>query len=375
MFIDQTLNKLKPVFKAWRCVFFFLSCALFGTEVGANADEDIPLINKNSSGYLTFFYDNDLFNGTDQDYTNGARLSYITQGSPSVDIGFIQNSLKLLSGGEDSSELMKNVWGLNNLSEVEYNYGFALTQLMFTPETRDTPEPGPGERPYVGWLGLGFSIHARDTKTLNSVEISIGTVGPHAFAEESQDVIHDIRNLDKFNGWDSQMPNEPTLNLVLNQKRRWKLLEDAQLPMDLEIDGFHEAGISLGNFLTDIHVGGLIRIGWNLPVEFSDTRLTPTAHTQRLFSNGDSNEDRWSYYAIFGARGSAILHDITLDGPVFRDYDTGINKEPLVGEAYVGFGVRRGNWEFSYVHTYRSKQFQSQGDPQGFGSMAIRKRF
>ncbi|MGB2266522.1 MAG: lipid A deacylase LpxR family protein, partial [Akkermansiaceae bacterium] len=244
-----------------------------------------------------------------------------------------------------------------------------------TPETRETPEPAPGERPYVGWLGLGFSIHARDTQTLNSVEISIGTVGPHAFAEESQDAIHDIRNLDKFNGWDSQMPNEPTLNIVLNQKRRWNLLEDAQLPWDLEIDGFHEAGVSLGNFLTDIHVGGLVRIGWNLPVEFSDTRLTPTAHTQRLFSNGDSNEDRWSYYAIFGARGSAILHDITLDGPVFRDYETGINKEPLVGEAYLGFGVRRGNWEFSYVHTYRSKQFQSQDDPQGFGSMAIRKRF
>ena len=27
--------------------------------------------------------------------------------------------------------------------------------------------------------------------------------------------------------------------------------------MNLEIDGFHEAGVSLGNFLTDIHVGGL----------------------------------------------------------------------------------------------------------------------
>ena len=59
--------------------------------------------------------------------------------------------------------------------------------------------------------------------------------------------------------------------------------------MNLEIDGFHETGVSLGNFLTDIHVGGLIRIGWNLPAEFSDARLTQTAHTQRLFSNGESS--------------------------------------------------------------------------------------
>jgi lipid A 3-O-deacylase len=210
---------------------------------------------------------------------------------------------------------------------------------------------------------------------LNSVEISLGTVGPHAFAEDTQDYIHDIRNLDKFQGWDSQMPNEPTLNVIFNQKRRWHLLEDADLPMDLEIDGFHEAGISLGNFLTDIHIGGLIRIGWNLPVEFSDPRLTQTAHTQRLFTNGDGNDERWSVYAILGARGSAVFHDITIDGPVFRSYDTNIKREPLVGEAYIGFGIRRGNWEFGYVHTYRGKQYESQEDPQGFGSVAIRKRF
>ena len=325
--------------------------------------------------YLTFYYENDLFNGEDANYTSGGRLSYITPGQPAVDIAFIQHTLDFLSGGEDSSELMKKIWGLGDRSKVRYSYGFALTQQMFTPENKFSAEPDPGDRPYVGWLGLGFSVHARDHRTLNSVEISLGTVGPHAFAEDTQDYIHDIRDLDKFQGWDSQMPNEPTLNIVFNQKRRWHLLEDANLPMNLEIDGFHETGVSLGNFLTDIHVGGLIRIGWNLPVEFSDARLTQTAHTQRLFSNGESGGERWSGYAILGARGSAVFHDITIDGPVFRSYDTNIKREPLIGEAYIGFGVRRGNWEFGYVHTYRSKQFESQGDPQGFGSVAIRKQF
>ena len=46
----------------------------------------------------------------------------------------------------------------------------------------------------VGW-DCGFSVHARDHRTLNSVEISLGTVGPHAFAEDTQDYIHDIRDL------------------------------------------------------------------------------------------------------------------------------------------------------------------------------------
>ena len=142
--------------------------------------------------YLTFYYENDLFNGEDANYTSGGRLSYITPGQPAVDIAFIQHTLDFLSGGEDSSELMKSIWGLNHLSEVEYSYGFALTQLMYTPVEFETPTPPPGERPYVGWLGVSFSIHARDRRTLNSVEISIGTVGPDAFAEDTQDYIHDI---------------------------------------------------------------------------------------------------------------------------------------------------------------------------------------
>ena len=257
--------------------------------------------------YLTFYYENDLFNGEDANYTSGGRLSYITPGQPAVDIAFIQHTLDFLSGGEDSSELMKSIWGW--VTDPRFVIVMALPLLNKCSHLRISSRPSrtPGERPYVGWLGLGFSVHARDHRTLNSVEISLGTVGPHAFAEDTQDYIHDIRDLDKFQGWDSQMPNEPTLNIVFNQKRRWHLLEDASLPMNLEIDGFHETGVSLGNFLTDIHVGGLIRIGWNLPVEFSDARLTQTAHTQRLFSNGESGGERWSVLCYLRCTGECGL--------------------------------------------------------------------
>ena len=43
--------------------------------------------------YLTFYYENDLFNGEDANYTSGGRLSYITPGQPAVDIIFIQHTL------------------------------------------------------------------------------------------------------------------------------------------------------------------------------------------------------------------------------------------------------------------------------------------
>ena len=147
------------------------------------------------------------------------------------------------------------------------------------------------------------------------------------------------------------------------------------IPFDLELDGFLETGYSLGNFLTEGHVGCLLRLGWNLPVEFSDARLTPTAHTQKLYTDESDGGIKWSFYVIGGARVTGVVHDITLDGPLFRDFDTGVKREPWVGEVYAGFGVRCVGWEFNYVHTYRSKQFRSQKDNQSFGSIAIRKQF
>ncbi|MFK7909486.1 MAG: lipid A deacylase LpxR family protein [Akkermansiaceae bacterium] len=327
------------------------------------------------SSYLTFFLDNDLFAGTDENYTNGARISYITEGMPLFDFPWLDKYLHKFSGDGDGKSPAQRIWGFEDPSLVEYSYGFAITQLMFTPGDLDALTAPPGERPYAGWSSIGFSLHARDERAVNTVELSIGVVGPHSQAQETQDFIHDLRGFDKFQGWDSQIPNEVTLNLHFQQKRRWTDLNKLRLPFDLEIDGFFETGYSLGNYLTEAHIGALFRLGWNIPVEFSDARLTPTAHTQRLFTGDNSNAHKWSCYVMGGARATGVLHDITIDGPVFRDFDTGIESEPLVGEIYAGFGVRYDDWEFNYVHTYRTKEFKSQRDDQSFGSIAIRKRF
>ena len=118
----------------------------------------------------------------------------------------------------------------------------------------------------------------------------------------------------------------------MEKRRRWTALSDVKLPLALEIDGFYETGYALGNYLTGAHVGFMLRVGWNLPVEFSDPRLTTIAHTQKLYSDDSMNENVWSLYALAGTRVGGILHDVTLDGPVFRNFDTGVEREPWVGE-------------------------------------------
>ena len=319
-------------------------------------------------GSLTFHLDNDLFANTDQNYTNGARLSYITGDRTPAKFTDLEAWLNSVQ-----TRAPDFITGLKAPEDPVYNFGFSITQLMFTPVDFEAFAAPRGEHPYVGWLAVGFSLHAKDGNAINSIELSIGTTGENAFAETTQDFIHDLRGIEKFNGWDSQVPNEPTLNLFFTQKRR--LFDDEPANGFFDIDGFGEWEVALGNFKTAADLGFVTRIGFNLPIDFSDPRIGPTAYSHDIFYTQKTDTENWSFFGLFGARASAILHDISLDGPVFRSFDMGIEKKDFVSEAYLGAAFRWQDWELSYVHTFRSKEFEEQPNGFQFGSLAIRMKY
>jgi len=325
-------------------------------------------------GTISFYFDNDIFSGTDRDYTNGWRLAWISGERQNLrDIAPIQRYLDYLSGSNNSTGILKNLWGFDDVSNLKYQYGMAVTQHMFTPESED-PIPPVGERPYAGWLGLGFSLHVSNEERIHSVEFTVGTIGPDSFAEETQNSVHDFRDIERFEGWDTQIPNEFTFNIDLNTKRRFTYLEPYDLPMlPLSFNGFTEVGSSLGTYRTDVRFGWHMQIGYNVPVDFSDPRLSPTANA--ISWNDDTIPTNFSAYLILGAKVTAVFHDATLDGPSFRDFDTGIESEKFVGEYFYGFGIHYKDVEFSYVQTIRSKEYTTQSNHQEFGSLAFRIRY
>lgn len=342
-------------------------CLLLGAACAAAADET------RDGGNLTFYLDNDLFAGSDDGYTNGARVSWISGNRPVEELRGVHRYLRYMVGDDQSLTPFQWLSGFEDASRISHNYGFSLTQQMYTPDDPLPYAPVAGERPYAGVLLLGFSLHAMDENVLNSVAISTGVVGPHAYAEETQDFIHSVLGERKFNGWDNQVPDEFLLNIHLEQKRRLAFL--AYERGSFGMDGFTETAIDLGNYLTAASAGAVVRVGCNLPIEFSDPRLSPDAYSHKLFRSDRVVSSPWSLYAMFGASGSAIAHDVTLDGPWFRSYSSGVDREPFVGEVFAGFGVRYESWEFSYVHTFRSKAYESQDETTSFGSLAIRKSF
>lgn len=352
---------------AW---LLFMAGVMFVNVAAANGavSNGLSFLPDAGRANLTLYLDNDLFANTDEDYTNGLRLSWVSESRDPRDFGWMQQLLRRMNGDADSRRLFRKLSGFAD-DELEYNYGFSLTQLMFTPEDLEAPAAPPGQRPYAGWLGVDFSLLTKDHHALNAVSLAIGTTGPNSLAKESQDLVHDIRGLRKFEGWDSQVPGELTVNAYLLQRRRLGTYHAGRQAFG--IDGFTEWRLAAGNFLTAANAGALVRFGWHLPLEFSDARLAVTAYSHRPFKLQGRERSAWSLYGIAGINAAAVAHNITLDGPVFRDFDTGTASKPLVGELYAGFGLRLRRWSVSYVHTFRSKEFTDQDDAQAFGSLTF----
>lgn len=348
---------------------FFLSFPCWGQEKNYR-DNPMPDF---GPGYLTFYLDNDLFANTDRDYTNGTRISWISGNRNLNQVGSFQRALQPFAGDRDSLGFFKSITGFKDLDAVQYNYGVSLTQLMFTPEDFQSVTQPVGQRRYAGWSALGFSLHTKDDQILNSIEFLVGITGKYSFAEDAQNFIHESRGIDEFDGWDNQIPTEVTADLAFIQKRRLDFLESGGA---FSVDGIGEWGARLGTFRTNALLGGMIRMGFYLPADFSDPRLSETAYAHKYFADDVGGNHSWSVYALGGFRGTWVMRDASLDGPLFRDFSTGNRKESLVGEVYAGIGIQIKGVELSYAHTWRSSEYKEEQDGgSSFGTVSVRLEF
>tara|TARA_A100001037_G_scaffold306091_1_gene349159 strand:- start:10525 stop:11610 length:1086 start_codon:yes stop_codon:yes gene_type:complete len=338
-------------------------------SAATHAEDALSFLPDSGDANLTFYLDNDLFANEDGNYSNGVRLSWISGRRDPEEFGWLQRQLHGLTGDEQSRKLLRRLSGFDDPDQLEYSYGFSLTQLMFTPEDLLALRAPDGERPYAAWLGVDISLHVKDDRALNSISLAIGTTGKYAFGKEVQDLVHDILGYDKFQGWDSQIAGEATLNLYSTQRRRLTVI--APNEDTFAVDGFYEWRLALGNYFTGASVGGLVRFGWNLPLSFSDARLSAVAYSHQPFTAAREDVSGLSWYGIAGFLVTGVVHDITLDGPVFSRYDSEVTSRAVVAEVYAGFGVSIGRWNLSYVHTFRTKEFKGQHDAPVFGSATI----
>ncbi|MEH6579407.1 MAG: lipid A deacylase LpxR family protein [Amphritea sp.] len=325
-------------------------------------------------GTLSFYLENDLFAETDQQYTNGVRVSWV---SPDISDylndeqlpgwvrrynRFVTAPLGLFEEGQPPAE-----------SEISRNLVITVGQQMYTPEDIDRVTVDPDDRPYAGWLYLGAGYHLKARQKMDSAIINIGMIGPASQAQEAQDFIHDLRGLETFKGWDNQLSNELGLQLVYERKYRQPVQNIAG---GLQYDIIYHGGASLGNVATYLNGGAEFRIGWHLPDDFGTSALRPGGDNsapgkkdRRTSGSGYSLDENLGLHGFISLDGRWVLRDIFLDGNTFTDSHS-VDKKPLVGDIAIGASMLVQGWKLSYARVFRTKEFDTQSSSHSYGSLS-----
>ncbi len=318
---------------------------------------------------LTVYTENDkYYGGTDQYYTNGAQITLI---SPELEAWE-----EIPDGGALGLVprwLARNIRRVSWLREhrEQLHVGLAFSQYMFTPEDITDPTPPASDRPYAGWLNLGFQFHAKGDNILDSAELNIGWVGPGSLAEPTQKFVHDLIDAPEPLGWHTQLRNEPTLNLFL--ERKWRT-SAAQTLNGWGVDAILHGGGALGNAHIYLNAGFELRAGYNLPPNFGSSMMRGAASPPISFKNLPSVDRNWrervSLHAFTGFDGRVVGRNLFLDGNTFSG-SRSVDKEPLVGDLRAGITAHFQSFRFSWTMVFRTKEFERQPEAARYGSIAI----
>lgn len=313
-------------------------------------------------GSVTFYSENDkYFAGTDHNYTNGFKLSFLSTDLRSLTDDPVPHAIQDIA--RTLGRLVPPGRG--------YKLGLSLGQNIYTPTDIHTTVYQPNDRPYAAWLyaGTTFQIYQpprafasgwRAVAQLDSIDLTVGLVGPGALGRQVQNNFHDVIGADHANGWNNQIHNEPGLNLGYERKYRFATPHAR--------DGWGanlipHLGVSLGNVFTYANAGGEVRAGWRLPSDFGTNLIRPS---------GDSNSRRrpdWSVFGFAAFDGRFVVRDLTLDGNSFRASPR-IGRQPFVADLLGGFALGTRHWQLTYSQAARTREFHGQPKASVFGSIS-----
>jgi hypothetical protein len=290
-------------------------------------------------------WENDLFGGTDEFYTNGVSLGLSHTGPSWID---------------PAADLLP--W-----SQGRRTVGYDIGQAMFTPSDTSLSIPDPDDRPYAGILALGLALHVDREDSYHGLKFITGVVGPASLAEETQEIVHDITGSEQPEGWDAQLQNELILNLAYEYRHRFRLLGE---PRGWSLEAIPVAGGWLGNMLTQVELGAFVRWGYNFPDDSGPTFVRGMDYLPPpRWSEGYSSTSGWGFSVYGGIFGNLVLRDITLDGNTFEDSPS-VDKNLFVPAAGVGLSLGNRRFQLTFTYAFLGEEFEDQPELSRFGTVA-----
>ena len=310
---------------------------------------------------LFLYFENDIFNGTDQHYTNALRLTWVSQD---------------LTEYDEDTRLPR--WGLPLIRKLplinrpgfQRNIGLSLGQNIYTPEDISRRDLIKDDRPYAGWTYLSLTFHVKNTVKLDVFEVTLGIVGPSSLAKETQRTVHRWVDSKEPKGWDHQLRNEP--GLTIGWQRNWRLFS-AGMGSGFGFDFIPHIGGIAGNVATFANIGGELRIGYNLPIDFGTSFIRSGSGIEAPADKMDPrlrHRENFGIHLFADADGRAVARNIFLDGNTWKESHS-VDRKRLVADMAAGIAILYKRLKLSYAHVYRTKEFDGQDKAQSFGSITL----
>ena len=336
------------------CIRIFI---VFWVSISSSAlAEDVSAPNLHT---FSIYLENDYFAGKDGEYSNGLKLTW----SSSIKDQYPQN----VWPHRWLYPIVKHI-PFEKKSDRKRNITFALGQNIYTPEDIEAEEVVEDERPYAGISYLSLGFHSRLEREMDSIEVSLGLVGPSSYAEQCQKAVHRIFDDIEPKGWDNQLNNEPVLEVVYEHKKKIiKTGMSGGFGQDLILN----TGAGLGNALTYYNLGLAYRFGWNMPDDFGIFPIRQISSFNGSFDEKDprhSKNNKIGIQLFASVEGRAVLRNIFLDGNTFTDSHS-VNKKPVVGDLVSGIDLSIGSAQLSFALVFRSKEYETQSKAQKFASI------
>lgn len=303
------------------------------------------------------YWENDAFylNGdrnSDRYYTNGVRFT-LTQHS--------DKTPRLARKMREHCWICPARWATDSASVTST---LVLGQNMFTPESITSFAPDPDDRPFAGYLYAGVqsafsgeSVHGWEHLPVtlildNSVEISVGFLGPMSLAGGVQAGVHVLRKSSIPKGWHTQLGTEPTVQLLHVTRLGLRTHPGSNtkyfdwLP-EIELTP-HLVG-ALGTVQVFGSWGGTFRAGWN---------LTGLAQDVITYNLEPSKRPRWELAVVYTRESRHFAHNVFLDGG-FLGETPEVARRSTVTDKRVGFELRADPLTLSYRRIERSPEMLS----------------
>ncbi|NLZ41666.1 MAG: lipid A deacylase LpxR family protein, partial [Comamonadaceae bacterium] len=259
-------------------------------------------------------------------------------------------------------------------------------QAMYTPEDKTRSDLIADDRPYAGLLYLGLAWNRRvplpggRLEMLDTRELTLGVIGPASLAEQSQDLVHRLRGIERFRGWGHQLRDEPALQVAM--ERKFKRAAEGAVRAGWSHDAIGSYALRLGNIETAASVGVELRGGWNLPNDFGSYPVRPGAENRppaaasalRTLQPQSALAPRPGAHVFATLEAKAVAWDFSLDGNLFRPSHR-VERRPWVAQAAAGIS---GQWfaaghglRLALMRVWRTREFSGQRGGHAFGSIAL----